>query len=65
MKTKKEYIAPELTVVTFQTELGYANSVLQSTVRMLTDAMGLFNGYGQEVWTEETDNLGGNDWDWS
>lgn len=64
MKTKKEYIAPELTVVTFKAELGYANSVLQETLRMLTSLTG-FNAYGQEMWTEETDNLGGNGWDWS
>ena len=49
MKTKKEYKAPELTVVTFKVEKGYASS------NMLTFSMEqdeLYNEQCQEKWTE-------------
>ena len=38
METKKEYIAPELTVVTVKAERGYAASNL-STVRILNQLL--------------------------
>lgn len=49
MNTKKEYIAPQLTVVEFKTERGYASS------RMITFTMeqnDLYNTQGQENWTD-------------
>ena len=60
METKKEYIAPTLTVVSFKMEQGYAASGLLNGLRLFQDQM-LFNedylpGYNaqaQEYWSEE------------
>lgn len=61
METKKEYIAPTLTVVTFKTEHGYALSGL----RMFQDQMlfeqdydARYNSQAQENWSEDNSYFG-------
>lgn len=59
MNTKKEYVAPTLTVVTFKVEQGFASS----EIRLFQDLQ-LFNGYNdqaQENWTEDNNSFG-NGW---
>ena len=54
MKEKKEYMAPELTVVTFKAERGYASS------QLLFFGLGLGQSHaadGQETWV--IDNYSG------
>ena len=55
MESKKQYIAPELTVVTFKTEKGYASSEPETPflMRLFGSADG-YNSQGQEEW--DTDN---------
>ena len=65
MDTKKEYLAPELTVVSFKTERGYAasNQPLSQLVEALSAA---FNAYGIQTWEDEIDVSGSSEWsDWS
>jgi hypothetical protein len=66
METKKEYMAPELTVVTVKAERGYAASNL-STVRILNQLLGLNLGGGSmEEWYPEDNSFndaGGFTWD--
>ena len=52
METKKEYIAPELTVVTVKSERGYSASSDNplAALQMIVDAIGL-NGGNMESWT--------------
>lgn len=57
METKKEYIAPELTVVEFKTERGYAASQLD-VLRFATQLFNLSSG-NMETW--EVDNNTFND----
>lgn len=55
MKTKQEYIAPQLTVVTFKQELGYAASI--NTLQTFSLFQILEPGYntqGQQLWEENT-----------
>ena len=52
METKKEYIAPELTVVTVKMERGYAASNLY-TVNILSNLLGTLTGSNMEVWSAE------------
>ena len=63
MDTKKEYIAPELTVVSFKTERGYAASQpLSQLVNALTS---VFNAYGIQTWDGEVvveNDPGWTDW---
>lgn len=63
METKKEYIAPELTVVEFKTERGYAASQLD-VLQFATQLFSLSSG-NMETW-DVTDNTfteeGGFDW---
>ena len=54
METKKEYIAPELTVVTFKTERGYAASNL-AALSLLNQLIGLSTGNMQEWEFNEND----------
>ena len=68
METKKEYTAPELTVVTFKTERGYAassNNAL-AALQMLSNALGLSGG-NIEAWDfDQNDNtFDDNAIDWS
>lgn len=65
METKKEYIAPELTVVTFKTERGYAASNL-AALSVLSTLIGLNTG-SMETWSfDENDNtFDDNTIDWS
>ncbi len=55
MKTKKEYIAPELTVVSFKTERGYASSQY-ATFDILNSLLGNLTGSNMEVF--QVDNTG-------
>lgn len=52
---KKEYIAPQLTVVEFRMEQGYASSLLRLTL----EQNAFFNDQGQENWVEEDNSLFG------
>lgn len=53
METKKEYIAPELTVVTVKSERGYSASSENplAALQMLADALSGLNGGNMESWT--------------
>lgn len=65
MDTKKEYLAPELTVVSFKTERGYAasNQPLSQLVEALSYA---FNAFGIQTWEDEIDVESSSEWDtWS
>ena len=66
METKKEYIAPELTVVTFKTERGYASSNPLAAISLLNTLIGLNTG-NMEAWSfDENDNtFDDNTIDWS
>ncbi len=56
METKKEYTAPELTVVTFKTERGYAASNPLAALSVLSTLIGLNTG-SMETWSfDENDN---------
>ncbi len=59
METKKEYIAPELTVVEFKTERGYAASQFD-VLQFATSLFGLQSG-NMETWDidDNTFNDGG------
>lgn len=66
MDTKKEYIAPKLTVVSFKMEQGYAASSLRLFQDQTRFEMDLNDPYysdqsRQEIWTESS-NYFGNDW---
>ena len=68
METKKEYTAPELTVVTFKTERGYAASSNNplAALNMLANALGDLTGGNMEAWTIDEDETftesGGFEW---
>lgn len=66
METKKEYTAPELTVVTFKTERGYAASNPLAALTVLSTLIGLNTG-SMETWSfDENDNtFDDNTIDWS
>ena len=58
MKDKKEYIAPELTVVTFKTERGYAASADGAVKSAFIGLLSLsgessYNTFGNENWTND------------
>lgn len=64
METKKEYIAPELTVVEFKTERGYAASQLD-VLQLATQLFNLSSG-NMETWTVDDntfDDGGGFTWE--
>ena len=65
METKKEYIAPTLTVVSFKVEHGYAASGLGLSLRLFQDQILFdqdfnpsYNTQAQEMWEEEDDYFG-------
>ena len=68
METKKEYTAPELTVVTFKTERGYAASSNNplAALNMLANALTGLKGGNMEAWTIDEDETftesGGFEW---
>ena len=65
MNTKKQYIAPTLTVVTFKTERGFAQSGLSATKFSLNTIMGLYSPTiisSQEIWGVE-EELFTDNWD--
>jgi hypothetical protein len=49
MKTKKQYLAPALTVVTFKVEQGYAASKTFSNI-FDGNPLGDYNTFGQQKW---------------
>jgi hypothetical protein len=65
MKNKKEYISPELTVVEFKTERGYASSTLN--LKLISAIIGI-NNFQQEIWTIDDNTFGSNGgidpWTW-
>lgn len=59
METKKEYTAPELTVVTIKSERGYAASSTNplAAIQMLANALTGLSGGNMEAWDfDENDN---------
>lgn len=60
MNTKKKYIAPALTAVSFKVEKGFATSGF-STLQLENDIdlMQSYNRQGQENWLDEGENLFG------
>lgn len=62
---KKQYISPELTVVSFQTERGYAQSSIGLTKFRINTLLGLNTPVvsSQEGWTTD-DLFDANDGDW-
>lgn len=64
MKTKKQYIAPEMTVVTFRAERGYAQSGgLQSNATSVFSVMVGSNNFIEnistgEAWTSDNETFG-------
>ena len=69
METKKEYIAPELTVVTVKSERGYSASSDNplAALQMLADALSGLNGGNMESWTfdQEDQTFDDNTIEWS
>ena len=65
METKKNYIAPQLTVVSFKAEQGYSLSSV-STMRLFHDAeldiINNYNEYNQENWHQGSSNIFGSTW---
>ena len=66
METKKTYIAPQLTVVSFKAEQGYSLSGA-STMRLFQDASldainDDYNSSNQENWYQDSKNIFGNEW---
>ena len=55
MKTKENYIAPELTVVTFKVEQGFTASGngMQSLISLFIQAEPEYNSQAQQNWQEE------------
>lgn len=62
MEIKKEYIAPELTVVSFKTERGYAasNNPL-AAFKLLTSLVGMNSGNMEEWDFDQNDDTFGDD----
>lgn len=65
METKKEYMAPELTVVSFKTERGYAASNPVNQLLQTLSALAGFNAFGIQEWEEVDVPTDGGDWNWS
>ena len=67
MKTKKDYIAPQLTVVSFKIEQGFAQSGGVS-LRLFQDISldyaidDNYNDYNQENWHQGSSNIFGSSW---
>ena len=66
METKKTYIAPQLTVVSFKAEQGYSLSTV-SSMRLFQDASldainDDYNSSNQENWYQDSKNIFGNEW---
>lgn len=66
METKKTYIAPQLTVVSFKAEQGYSLSGV-SSMRLFQDASldainDDYNSSNQENWYQDSKNIFGNEW---
>ena len=63
MKTKKEYIAPELTAVEFKAERGYAASGdLLHIFFPMNDTSSGYNSQGQQTWDNSQSNSFGDRW---
>lgn len=64
METKKQYTAPELTVVTFKVEQGYAASDPLQSLRIFSEAFAPGLNSTQETWTSEENLFGETGWDY-
>lgn len=66
MNTKKEYVAPTLTVVTFKVEQGFAAStefrLFQDFQLFNEDYNNYYNNQAQENWEEPDNNYFGTIW---
>ena len=70
MKSKKQYIAPELTVVSFRTERGYALSGSERglfdlnflQLDMSDESYSGYNAQGQQTWATADDSYFGSAW---
>ena len=63
MKTKKQYIAPELTVVSFKTEKGYATSL--TTINIIPNIITGYNDNGiGELQVGDQNGFFGGGWNW-
>lgn len=65
METKKEYIAPELTVVEFKSERGYASSG-PDVLQVLNSLLGQISSSNIEGWeyNENNESFNNNDFNW-
>lgn len=63
MKDKKEYVAPSLTVVTFKSERGYAQSLGKQYLKLTSAFLGnsLTIESSQELWANDELTFGA-DW---
>lgn len=65
METKKKYIVPQLTVVSFKAERGYALSNV-SSMRLFPDVdldiNSDYNSSNQENWLQDESNIFGSTW---
>ena len=63
MKTKKQYIAPELTVVSFKSEKGYAISL--TTINIIPSKITGYNNNGiGELQVGDQNGFFGGGWNW-
>lgn len=66
MNTKKEYVAPTLTVVTFKVEQGFTAStefrLFQDFQLFNEDYESRYNDQAQENWTTDQNNYFGSGW---
>ena len=64
METKKQYLAPELTVVTFKVETGFTASGGVDEIMLINDIYlnDDYNAQSQENWSES--GTFGGDWSW-
>lgn len=62
MKTKKQYIAPQLMVVEFKAERGYASSGMERAFTLFSLSKDGYNDQGQENWSDGGNLFGDNSW---
>lgn len=63
METKKKYIVPQLTVVSFKAERGYALSSMRLFPDVDLDIINSdYNSSNQENWLQDESNIFGSTW---
>lgn len=63
METKKKYIVPQLTVVSFKAEWGYALSSMRLFPDVDLDIINSdYNSSNQENWLQDESNIFGSTW---